>query len=249
MSSAADRIAIISDVHGNLPAFEAVLADISARGISTIHCLGDLVGKGPIPAEVVDLSRQMCTTTVQGNWEAMVAGDGDKRTHHWNRAQLGIERLHYLRDLSGSTQFRMSGRNVRLFHASQISVFHRVHQYDTREAHLGMFENTDFTGDGPPPDIVGYGDIHIGYVKSFADKCLFNTGSVGNPLDITQACYAILEGSLDGEGPAPWAVNLVRVPYDIDEAVRQAEASDMPNIPAYVDELHTARYRGLPRVR
>jgi protein phosphatase len=44
-------------------------------------------------------------------------------------------------------------------------------------------------------------------------------------------------------------VNLVRVPYDIDEAVRQAEASDMPSIPAYVDELRTARYRGLPRVR
>jgi len=247
VSPAPDRVAVISDLHGNLPALQAVLADIAARGITTIHCLGDLVGKGPSPAEVVDLARSACASIVQGNWEVMVTGEGRKRTHVWNRARLGAERLDYLRALPGTTQFVLSGRIVRLFHASQVSVFHRVHQYDSVETHLRMFDNTEFTGPEPVPDIVGYGDIHVGFVKSFAQRCLFNAGSVGNPLDITQACYAILEGRLGQSMPASWSVNLVRVPYDVAAAIEQAQASDMPDIEPYVAELRTARYRGLGR--
>lgn len=63
-----DQIALISDIHGNLPALELVLADIRARGIEQIYCLGDLVGKGPNPSEVVDICQEVCTGIVQGNW-------------------------------------------------------------------------------------------------------------------------------------------------------------------------------------
>lgn len=243
--SALDRIAIISDIHGNLPALEAVLADIAARRITRIYGLGDIAGKGPGGAEAIDISRRVCVATVQGNWDESLANAEPDTTVLWHRRQLGPDRLACLRGLPGTVEFRLSGRRVRLFHASQRGVYHRVRQYDSREDHLAMFDNTDFTGHGDAPDIVGYGDVHTAYVKSFADKCLFNAGSVGNPLDIPQACYAMLEGRFEGAEPAPWTVSLIRLPYDIEEAIRQARASGMPDLEHYANELRTARYRGL----
>ena len=67
--AAMDRIALISDVHGNLTALEAVLADIDARGIDRIFNLGDYVGKGPRGREVVDLCRERCEVNLLGNWD------------------------------------------------------------------------------------------------------------------------------------------------------------------------------------
>ena len=64
-----EKIAIISDIHGNLPALEAVLLDIERRGIKRIICLGDLVGKGPDSAAVVDRIKEVCESVVQGNWD------------------------------------------------------------------------------------------------------------------------------------------------------------------------------------
>lgn len=61
-----DRIAVISDIHGNWPACEAVLEDIASRGISRVFCLGDLIGKGPSPSEVLDAVRQRCEVVVRG---------------------------------------------------------------------------------------------------------------------------------------------------------------------------------------
>lgn len=64
-----ERLALISDVHGNLTALEAVLADIEARGITRIFNLGDYVGKGPRGPEVVDLCRERCEVNILGNWD------------------------------------------------------------------------------------------------------------------------------------------------------------------------------------
>jgi protein phosphatase len=240
-----DRIALISDIHGNLPALRAVLDDIARRGIGRIFCLGDLVGKGPDGAEAVDLCRRACEATVQGNWDAVVARGSDHPANAWHRHRLGPERLGWLGSLPGTIDFALSGRSVRLFHASQKSPFHRVRRSDALENHLSMFENTDFTGDATLPDTVGYGDIHVGFVTSYGRKTLFNAGSVGNPLDMPQACYAILEGTYGRREPAPWTINLVRVPYDIDAAIRDARLAEMPDLEAYAEELRTARYRGL----
>lgn len=242
----ADRIALISDLHGNLHAFEAVLADIADRGITRIFNLGDLVGKGPDGVAVVDRSREVCEVTVQGNWDAEVAGDGDIQQHVWHREVIGDERRAYLAALPGTFDFTLSGRRVRLFHASQRGIYHRVFMTDPREAHMGMFENTDFTGDGPVPDIVGYGDVHDAFTMSFSGRTLFNPGSVGNPLDVPLASYAILEGAYGSEAAAPWSINILRVPYDIEAAVAAGYASGMPDPDAYAQELRTARYRKLP---
>ena len=134
---------------------------------------------------------------------------------------------------------------MRLFHAFQNGVYYRVHMYDTPDKHAEMCTNTACTGDADAPHVVGYGDIHSAFVKSFGNKILFNVGSVGNPLDVTQAYYAVLEGVYSGNINDVFAVQLVRVPYDIEEAIRQAAAEQMPHFEAYANELRTARYRSL----
>ena len=66
------RIAVISDIHGNLIAFDRVLADVSKRGVDMMVCLGDIVGYGPDPKECLDIARQSCRTIVAGNHERAV---------------------------------------------------------------------------------------------------------------------------------------------------------------------------------
>jgi protein phosphatase len=243
-----DRIAVISDLHGNLTALTAALADIRRRDIRRIFCLGDLIGKGPRSDEVVDLSRAACELTVRGNWDEFILDTAsDDPLKRWHQERLGPERLGYLAGLPNTIEFLLSGRRVRLFHASQVSVHHRIHMDDTMERHLAMFDNTPFTGDGPPPSLVGYGDIHDAYVKNFAGRTLFNAGSVGNPLDMPLAAYAILEGAYGQSDPGPFAIQLARVPYDIEGEIGAAAALDMPDLAPYADELRTARYRGAPR--
>jgi len=68
-----EKIVIISDIHGNLPAIEAVLEDIRMQSIDKIICLGDMVGKGPNSAEVIDICRRECDVIVLGNWDRYLA--------------------------------------------------------------------------------------------------------------------------------------------------------------------------------
>src|SRR5918997_5052521 len=68
-------IALVSDVHGNLPAFQAVLADVDARGPDEIWCLGDLVGYGAQPDDCVELARERCHLSLAGNHDLVVTGD------------------------------------------------------------------------------------------------------------------------------------------------------------------------------
>lgn len=239
------RIAVISDVHGNLTALEAVLADIARRGITRIFNLGDLVGKGPRSAVVVDRCREVCELVIQGNWDADVAsGKVSRPGPVWHHAQLGVERNAYLAGLPGSIDYEFGRRLIRFYHASQVSPFHRIYETAPRQVHREMFSNTEFTGAGPQPEIVGYGDIHRPYVVSFEGRTLFNAGSVGNPLDIPLACYVILDAS-EGAAPAPWGLSVVRVPYDIEAELAVARDMDMPDLDHYARELRTAVYRGL----
>ncbi|QDH22736.1 metallophosphoesterase family protein [Saccharibacillus brassicae] len=240
------KIAILSDLHGNLPALEAVLGDVESRGISEIYCLGDLVGKGPSSDRVVDLIRRSSRHTVRGNWDEFLPNPTDSATLRWHQRLLGEERLDYLRSLPFSIEFWLSGRYVRLFHASPRSVFERIQPWDDYAEKLSLFEPSDVSVEPIRADVAGYGDIHNAYMQHMEGGLLFNAGSVGNPLDVTQASYAILEGEL-GEKRRKDRLDLTfaRVPYDIELAVRQAEEAQMPELAPYVQELRTGRYRGL----
>lgn len=108
-----------------------------------------------------------------------------------------------------------------------------------------MFAATEMTGDGPTPDVVVYGDIHDAYVRTREGRTLVNAGSVGNPLDEPVSSYVVLEGVVDGTAPAPFGIQVVRVPYDVDAEVAVAHAVGMPATDVWEVELRTARYRGL----
>lgn len=234
-----ERIAIISDIHGNMTALRAVLADIEARGISRIVNLGDLAGKGPSGAEVIDLCRDVCEVNVRGNWDEALARARDDA---WTAAQksLGPERCAWLGSLPFAYDIDFGGRRMRLLHASPQGVSHRVTQRGDDAPKLAMFDTTEHTDPGFVPEVVGYGDIHTTYIRTFRDRILFNVGSVGNPLDLTMAAYGILESA---GSPPSLGIALVRVPYDIEAELQRARTSGMPFYDEYAWELRTGRYR------
>lgn len=257
------RIAVISDIHSNLPALEAVLDDIGRRGITRIVCLGDLIGKGPEPSGTIALIRETCETVVQGNWDHGITLPQTKPAGIWQRERLSDSDVDYLLSLPFHFDVMLSGKLIRMYHASARSIYHRVLRKADKAAKLGLFDETDATGrraDGRTPDIVVYGDIHAAYYEIVYRKDrtavpetkqglqICNTGSAGLPYDgIPEASYLVLEGSGESgtaaaayTSPASFAASFVRVPYDIERAVRVAARVGLPNLERYAFELRTA---------
>lgn len=231
-----------------MTALETVLADIRQRGIDLIYNLGDLVGKGSRSDLAIDRCREVCAVTVRGNWDEGIARLGETDAASlWYKNQIGQERIDYLGTLPNCHDFWLSGKRVRLFHASQANVYTRIHAWQPYETHRAMFTNTDFTGfDQPEPDIVGYGDIHLTYMVTLYDhqKILFNAGSVGNALDMPLATYVVLTGKFDSHQTDLFSMDFVRLPYDIEAEIEQARQVGVPDVEAYAVELRTAIYRG-----
>jgi predicted phosphodiesterase len=243
-----DRIALISDVHGNLTALEAVLADIDARGITRIFNLGDYVGKGPRGREVVAICQERCEVNLLGNWDDFLphpAREYDSEALRWWLAQLGPGQGEWLRSLPFCHDVTMSGRRIRLMHASAESVHRRVRYVHDEAEFLGQFANTVATGHGPEPDVVGYADTHDPFYETqFRGRTLFNTGSVGNCMGDPTPLYAVLEGVLDAAEPAPFSIAFVRVPYDVEAELTHARRVGMPEYDGYEAELRHGLYRG-----
>lgn len=244
-----DRIAVISDIHGNITALDAVIGDIEKRGIKRIFCLGDIIGKGPSPEIAVDIVRHKCEIVVRGNWDTFIVQNKtfNVEVGQWNLNMLGTERVEYLKSLPMYTEFYMSGRLIRLFHATADDVYKRILPMASTEEKLCLFNRPKVESSiNQLSDVVGYGDIHNAYVQNFRDKTIFNAGSVGNPLDIRQSAYAIIEGVWDKRELDSFSVSIIRVPYDIEKAVCEAQGKlGMPEMDEYITELRTGRYRGL----
>jgi protein phosphatase len=238
-----ERLALIGDIHGNLPALEAVLAEIDRRNIERIFCLGDVAGKGPSGAAVVDICRQRCAVTIQGNWDAGLAQPAEHPSVQWCQRELGAERLDWLGNLPFRFDFVLSGQRIRLVHASPQGVNHRVLQSAPPEHLLKMFDTTDLTDPEFRPDVVGYADTHTPFVRTFPELTLFNSGSVGNPLDSTLAAWAEIEGNFDDPAPAPWGVRIVRVPYNIEKAIAGAREVRFPEAEDWGRQLKSPSYR------
>lgn len=240
------KIAVISDLHGNLPAINAVFSDIETKSVDRIICIGDLIGKGPNSPEAIDLCREKCDEIVMGNWDKFMANTlkVDEGINYY-KGQLGKERLEFLRNLPEFVEFYLSGKLVRLFHAHPLDVFKRIYPTSELMERLNMFSEPTLSGDkkySGKSDIVGYGDIHWAYIQNVEGRILFNTGSVGNPLDLAMASYVVLEGEYESKVFAPFSTQFYRVPYDIELAVKQAEKFKVPQLEAYTKELKTAIY-------
>jgi predicted phosphodiesterase len=237
-----ERIAIVSDVHGNMTAFEAVLDDIDRRGIRRIFNLGDLFGKGPNGSAAIAVTRERCEGTVIGNWD-MAVDVAPARRHGalgWWLDELAPGDAEWIRALPFSIDLELAGTPVRLFHASSDSVHHRIYPNPGDVEFHAMFANTDATGDALEPEVVVYGDIHYAYVTTRGGLTLVNAGSVGNPLDEPTASYAVIEA-----GGGSVTQEIVRVGYDIEREIAVARMRGMPELQPYAVELRTSRYRGL----
>lgn len=244
-----DRVALISDVHGNLTALEAVLADIDRRGITRIWNLGDYVGKGPRGREVVSRCQERCEVNILGNWDDFLPDPGreiDSEALAWWAGQLGPGQGEWLRALPFSHEAWLSGRRLRVFHASEETVHRRVRYVRSQAEFEALFTNTAATGDGPEPDLIGYGDTHDPhYETQLGARTSFNTGAVGNCMGDPTPLYCILEGEWDSPEPAPWSLAYARVPYDVEAELAAARDLGMPEYDGYELELRHGIYRGL----
>ncbi|MDW7649825.1 MAG: metallophosphoesterase family protein [Bacillota bacterium] len=183
------RIAAISDIHANLPALRAVLDDVRRTGAEKIICLGDLVGYGPFPNEVIDLIRQEGITCVQGNYDEAVAYDrivcgcdfaSEKDAEigtasmTWTREHTSTENKAFLRLLPLQLKMRLDGYRLHCFHGSPDSQTEYLKE-DTDAVRLQEVAQAS-TG-----NVLLFGHTHLPYQKEIAGKQLINGGSVGKP--------------------------------------------------------------------
>lgn len=235
------RIAVISDIHGNKTALEAVLKDIGCRSVDRIFCLGDLIGKGPQGSECIKLIRENCEKVIRGNWDVFILDPTDNEFLLWFQERLTEEDKKYLASLPFHIDLEANNQLIRFFHASPRSVFERILPTHSFEKRQSMFENSDVLSGNETnrkPDIVMYGDIHSTYLHTYKNGILCNVGSVGNSLDLTSASYVILDTSYDTN-----AIQFIRVEYDKKAELRIAEQMRMPGFEEYYGEIMFAKYR------
>lgn len=261
-----DKIAIISDIHGNITALNAVLEDIKKRNINKIFCLGDSITKCTHPDLVIDKIKQVCEVILIGNCDYSICKPSSKIKNFWSRNIIGEERAEFISSLPISYEFYMSGHLIRLFHASPYSLDEIYNPMFSNKyskySHLEidnpdrLFANTAFIGKtekDPAPDIIGFGHIHTPLLVRYKNKTIFNPGSVGIPVEMhnndendesnkfsTVASYTILEGFYEKTKLDSISFNSVRVPYDIKQEVEDLQNSDMPNKEVIIKTLTSA---------
>lgn len=195
LTMGAMRIALISDIHGNLPALEAVLADIRTAVVDEIICLGDIANVGPHPAECLDLVRSLNCVTLQGNHELYLLGrieDPGWQTCptwspvRWTQAQLSQTHLHYMANLPYDYTLPANGRSGATFvHASPHSQYHGFQAEMVDTAVAGLMDGLDNT-------TLFCAHTHRPLYRQWSQSWLVNIGSVGMPLDGTpEAKYII----------------------------------------------------------
>lgn len=239
------RVAIISDIHGNLPALDAVLADVSRQQVDGMYCLGDLVGYAPFPNEVTARIRDAGIPTIMGNYDDGVGFDRDEcgcayreaderergqRSLEWTKAHVTVENKAFLRSLQPKLQFEADGKRVLLVHGSP----RKMNEYLFEDRPISSFERIAASSDA---DVIVFGHTHKPYTKLVDRVWFVNVGSVGKPKDGDwHACYAILDPTL---GPP---ASFVRVPYDLQKTAQAIRASDLPH--EFAADLETG---GAPR--
>jgi diadenosine tetraphosphatase ApaH/serine/threonine PP2A family protein phosphatase len=242
------RIALLSDVHGNLPAFEAVLGDVDEQAVEEIWCLGDLVGYGAAPDGCVALARERCDLSLAGNHDLVVTGDipisdfssSAAAAARWTQETIGEETMAYLRSLSPAD----AEREPALYHASPrdpvweyvLSTWQADECIDLMDArvaaighsHVALWFRRD--GSGKVSGATADSDLELDLSDG---RWLVNPGGVGQPRDgDPRAAWLLLDTSA-------WKAIWRRVEYPIDEAARAIEDAGLPRMLA--ERLYTGQ--------
>ncbi|MGC8745741.1 MAG: metallophosphoesterase family protein [Candidatus Saccharicenans sp.] len=259
------KIAIFSDIHGNLFALQAVLEDIKKHGVDMAFCGGDLVGYGAHPNEVISLIRQHQIPTIMGNYDQGIGNDSDdcgcayrdelskalgKRSIAWTKERVTPENKAYLRNLPERLSLTINGKKILMVHGSP----RKINEYLFEDRPVGsvvrLFENEKV-------DIITCGHTHLPYVRQMiVEEGLETiTGPDGQPTSRPKpgGMYILVNsGSVgkpkDGDPRAGYALldfwdggikyEIVHLPYEVEAAAQAVEQSGLPV--EYADMLRRA---------
>ena len=229
------HIAILSDIHSNLAALEAVTRKMDDLGISTAWCLGDIVGYGPFPNECMEIVRTRCSLVVSGNHDSGVVGvtpvddfnEYGLRAIYWTRGALAAGHLEYLRGLPLS----VAQESCTLVHASPFepSEWHYLHSARGTAKNFHAFTTRlCFIGHTHVPMVIG----EDGSTNRFTAKgrYIINVGSVGQPRDGDPAAAFGVYDSDSGHYESlrvPYAIEKTAeaIPWNIEKCTKPFEES------------------------
>jgi predicted phosphodiesterase len=236
------RYALISDIHANLPALEAVLGSVSRQpDITPIYHLGDLVGYAPWPNETVTLIRRAGISGVAGNYDSTVGADykhcgcryEDPRqeelshlSYGWTRSHVSAETKAFLSGLPFRIDLlpnggHTAGPRVVLVHGSP--TLNTL--YWTKDRDDAFCIKMAGLAGARSGDVIAFGHTHIPWHREVGGIHFVNTGSVGRPKDGDwRAGYVVLE-----VGHGAVRVENVRVEYEIDRTIDAIHASELPD--------------------
>lgn len=181
------RIAVLGDIHANLPALRAVLDDVARIGAEEIYCVGDVVGRGPHPNEVVTELRRLDIPTVQGNWDEAIGMDREQTgaawatveaeaegnaSMRWTAERLTDDNKAWLRQLPKTLRVTIAGRSVLLFHGSPL----RENEYLWSERPSRVFARI---GSDEADDLFAFGHTHESWHRVVGQAHFVACGSVG----------------------------------------------------------------------
>lgn len=225
-------IACVSDIHGNLPALSAAVADAERRGADAVYCAGDLTGYGPFPSEVCAFLKERAIKTIAGNYDRKVLAavrDPSRfkkkmkpfkwRVLRWTGKHLGTKGRSYIAGLAETHRETLpGGATLLMVHGSPRSDEDTIYPSITGRGLRWKL-------DGERPDILVCGHTHIPFARRIDGTLVVNCGSTGQPVDgDPRPPYALIK-IMKGARPTG---RIVRFSYAIDEVASALERSSLP---------------------
>jgi putative phosphoesterase len=237
------RIAVLSDVHGNLLALDACLADLASQGgAEAIAIAGDLCLDGPKPKKVLQRLEEIGAQCISGNKDRYLFDETivEKLTPvenaqiAWTRRELGERWLGWLRELPVALRIGENDNQLLIVHANPKNVEEHLWP-DADEAILQRLVGDERA------TAIAFGHVHLPYVRLWRGRLLVNVASAGLPKDgDPRACYAIFT-----ERDGGWQVKHRRVPFDVKKVATQLSDSGIPDSGELIATLRRHRYKQL----
>jgi putative phosphoesterase len=237
-----DAVAVITDIHANLPALEAALERIDELGVERVYCGGDLVGYGPHPNEVCRLIEERAIPTIYGNYDYAIARDLEdcgcayvdqhdrelgQRSVEWTLAHTDRRSKDFMRELPFDLRVEVGDRQVHLVHGSP----RKVNEYLFEDKPVSLYERLAAAEEA---DTLVFGHTHKPWVHEYGGVLFVNCGSVGKPKDgDPRGAFAVIR-----PGAGHPEVTIERVAYDAEAVAREVAAAGLPE--EYAEKLVAA---------